>query len=56
VLDIVEGSTPSKTEKETVGRAGGGNVEAPVSNDTGRKKKNENNNVEGIDRTVSGCR
>jgi hypothetical protein len=27
-LDLVEGSTPSKTEKETAGRVGAGKVEA----------------------------
>jgi hypothetical protein len=43
-------------EKETAGRVGASNVEAPAPNDTERKKKKENNNVEGIDRTVSGCR
>jgi hypothetical protein len=36
-------------------RAGAGNVEAPAPNDTERKQKKENS-VEGIDRTVSGCR
>jgi hypothetical protein len=55
VLNIVEGSGPSKTEKETVGRAGAGNVEAPATNNAERMKKKENN-VEGINRTVSGCR
>jgi hypothetical protein len=30
VLDIVEGLAPSKTEKETAGRVGAGNVEAPT--------------------------
>jgi hypothetical protein len=55
MLDIVEGSAPSKLERETAGRAGAGNVEAPAHNDTERKKKKENNNVEGIGRTVSGC-
>jgi hypothetical protein len=38
-LDIVEGSVLSKMEKETVGRAGVGSVEAPTPNDTERKKK-----------------
>jgi hypothetical protein len=38
VLAIVEGSAPSKTEKETAGRAGAGNVGAPAPNDTERKK------------------
>jgi hypothetical protein len=55
VLDIVEGSAPSTTERETAGRAGAGNVEAPAPNDTKRKKRKENNNVEGTDRTISGC-
>jgi hypothetical protein len=41
--------------KETAGRAGAGNVETPAPNDTERKKMKENNNVEGIDQTVSGC-
>jgi hypothetical protein len=50
------GLPPPKTEKETAGRAGAGNVEAPALNDTERKKKKENNKVEGTDRTVSGCR
>jgi hypothetical protein len=54
-LDLVVGSTPSKTEKYTAGRAGGGNVEAPTPNVTERKKKKDNNNGEGIDRTISGC-
>jgi hypothetical protein len=53
VLDIVEGSAPSKTEKEMAGRAGAANVEAPAPNNS--KKKKENNSVEGIDRIVSGC-
>jgi hypothetical protein len=39
MLGIVEGSAPSKTEKETAGRAGAGNVEAPAPNDTDRKKR-----------------
>jgi hypothetical protein len=30
-LDLVEGSTPSKTEKETANRGGTGNVEATAS-------------------------
>jgi hypothetical protein len=29
-LDLVKGSTPSKTEKETAERAGAGNVEQPA--------------------------
>jgi hypothetical protein len=41
MLDIVAGSTPSKTGKETAGRAGAGNLEAPAPNDTERKKKKE---------------
>jgi hypothetical protein len=36
-------------EKEMAGRAGVGNVEASAPNDTERKEKKENNNVEGID-------
>jgi hypothetical protein len=36
--------------------AGADNIEASAPNDTERKKKKENNNVEGIDRTVSGYR
>jgi hypothetical protein len=36
--------------------AGAGNVEAPAPNDIESKKKKENNNVEEINRTVSGCR
>jgi hypothetical protein len=55
-LDLVEGSTPSKTEKETAGRAGGGNVEVTVPNDTERKKNKENKNVEGTERNLSGRR
>jgi hypothetical protein len=42
-------------EKEMAGRAEAGNVEATAPNGTERKKKKENNNVEGIDRTVSGA-
>jgi hypothetical protein len=45
VLDIVEGSAPYKTEKETTGRAEAGNVVALDPNDTDRKEKKENNNV-----------
>jgi hypothetical protein len=45
----------SKTEKGTTGRAGADNVEVPAPNDTERNKKKENN-VEGIKRTVLGCR
>jgi hypothetical protein len=52
-LDLVEGSTPSKTEKETVGRAEAGNVEAPTPNDAERQRKKESNNVEGTDRSLS---
>jgi hypothetical protein len=40
-LDIVEGSTPSKTEKETEGRAGAGNVEAPASTTRERERERE---------------
>jgi hypothetical protein len=40
VVDIVEGSALSTTEKEMAGRAGAGNVEAPAPNDT-KIKKNE---------------
>jgi hypothetical protein len=29
-LDIVEGSAPSETEKETADRAGAGNIKAPA--------------------------
>jgi hypothetical protein len=38
-LDLVEGSTPSKTEKETAGRAGAGKVEAPAPNDRMRERR-----------------
>jgi hypothetical protein len=42
-LDIVEGSTPTETEKETVYRAEAGNVEAPaapgVMSHRGKEKK-----------------
>jgi hypothetical protein len=36
-LDIVEVLTPSKMEKETTGRAGAGNVEAPAPTTRERK-------------------
>jgi hypothetical protein len=39
VLDIVEGSAPSRTEIEMAGRVGADNVKAPAPNDTERKKK-----------------
>jgi hypothetical protein len=55
-FDIVKGSAPSTTEKETAGRAGDGNVEAPAPSHIERKKKRENNNVEEIDRNVLVCR
>jgi hypothetical protein len=45
-LDIVEGSTPSETEKETAHRAGTGNVEAPATPEVmphlGNEKNEEN--------------
>jgi hypothetical protein len=49
VLDIVEGSVSAKTEIETASRAEAGNVEARTPNNTERKKRKENNNVEGTD-------
>jgi hypothetical protein len=36
-LYLVEGSTPSKKEKETVGRVGAGKVEASAPNDRERE-------------------
>jgi hypothetical protein len=39
VLDIVEGSAPSKTGKETAGRAGADNVEALAPIDTEKEKE-----------------
>jgi hypothetical protein len=54
LLDIVEGPATSKTEKETAGRAEAGNVEAPVSNATERKKE-KGKNIVGIDRNISWC-
>jgi hypothetical protein len=44
-LDIVEGSAPSKMEKEIARRVGAGNVGAPATQDGfaptgGKKKKN----------------
>jgi hypothetical protein len=45
-LDIVDGSTPSETEKEAAHRAGAGNVKAPaipgVMPHRGKKKNEEN--------------
>jgi hypothetical protein len=38
-LDLVEGSNPSKTEKETAGREGAGNVKALASNDRNRERE-----------------
>jgi hypothetical protein len=38
-LGLVEGSTPSKAEKEMAGRAGAGNVEAPAPNDRNRERE-----------------
>jgi hypothetical protein len=37
-LDLLEGSTPSETEKGTTGRAGAGNVVALAPNARERKK------------------
>jgi hypothetical protein len=37
-LVAVEGSTPSKAEKETAGKAGASTIEASAPNDTDRKK------------------
>jgi hypothetical protein len=51
-LDLVEGSTFSKKEKETTGRAEAGNVETPAPQTLEKKKRkaNNNNNAEGIDK------
>jgi hypothetical protein len=47
-LDLVEGSTASKTKKKkTAVRARAGDVEAPVPNDTERKKKTAFNKLTG---------
>jgi hypothetical protein len=54
-LDIVEGSAPSKTEKETASRAGAGNVEAPTPKDTERKKKKETTTLKELTEPYQGA-
>jgi hypothetical protein len=48
----LEGLNPSETGKETAGRAGAGNVEAPAH--TARERDRERNNAEGLDGFLSG--
>jgi hypothetical protein len=51
-MDLVEGSTYSKKEKETTGRAEAGNVETLAPKTLGEKEKKikVNNNSEGTDK------
>jgi hypothetical protein len=56
-LDLVEGSTPSETEEETVDTAGAGNVEtpAPTANERERKKTLDEDDEPELTETYQGA-